>query len=154
MSSCSSLASGLELEGQPDRAEPNRGLPADRERAAEVEVSFGPHDPGGNVDLERRGDGAQRDSRAGHERLEEHVARAEAEPVAAGRGMQACLDERPARRHRARDPRTECPRGAQRHEGRRRIVAVALLQRLLRLAQLIAVDDSPLGRRFSILRRL
>ena len=62
-----------------------------------------------HVDPERRRDGAKRHPGAGNERLEEHVARAEAHPVAAVAGWSpaSCI-ARPVC-DRARDPRAERP---------------------------------------------
>ena len=64
----------------------------DPERTAEVEIALGVHGPA-HVELERGGDGAQRDAGARDERLEQHVAGASQQAGAAGRRMQPRLDE-------------------------------------------------------------
>ena len=104
---------------------------ADAERAAEVEIALGVHRPA-HVEPERGRDGAQRHAGARDERLEQHVAGAGEQAGAAGRRMQPGLDERAAGGHAARDALVaERALGAQRHERRGRVLAVARLQRRL-----------------------
>src|SRR5581483_4362935 len=129
----------LEVEGDADLAEPDRRLPVDRERAAEVEVALHPH-RAADREPERRRHRAQRHAGARRERLEQHVAGAGELAGAARRRMQARFHERPARRHRADDSaRVEPTLGAQRHERRLGLLAVALLQRRLQRLQLVAL---------------
>ena len=76
------------------------------------------------IGTSRRCDGAERDARAGDERLEQHVAGAQQGAVAAGRGVQAGLGDRPAGVDLAADVLAERARGLQRDQ---RLVGVVLV---------------------------
>ena len=142
MSRSSSLAFGLELEVQPDGAEADGSLLADGESAAEVEIAFRSHGSGLDVEVQRGGHGAQGDSCTCDERFEEHVSRAEAHPSTTRCGVEPGFGKRTTRRDRARDALPERSGCAQCHQGRFRILAVALLQRLLHRAQSVAVHHA------------
>ena len=136
MSSASLDSSRGEVEAKPDRREADGRLAVDAERAAEVEVAFGV-DAARDVELHRGRHRAERDAGAGDERLEQHVAGAGEGAGAAGRGMQAGLDEHAAGLDLARDLLlVELPVGTERDEGRRGLFAVAILERLLHRLQL------------------
>jgi hypothetical protein len=77
---------GVEIAAQRDAREADGRLLVDPERAAEVKLAVRSDRPGVDWDLERGRDGSERDPGAGHERLEQHVARAEqaASPPVAG----------------------------------------------------------------------
>ena len=102
----------------------------DAERAAEVEIALGPEAASPNRDLQRRRHGPQRHPRTRHQRLQQHVARADLEPGPPGRRMEARLDQRPARVHSTRN-RRGVERAARREgdESGARLVPVALLER-------------------------
>ena len=75
---------------------PTGALLVDAERAAEIEVALGAAPCRRERNFERGRDRLQGDAGAGDQRLEQHVARAEAAAVAAGRRVQPGLDHRPA----------------------------------------------------------
>ena len=136
MSSASCDASRGEVEAEPDRREPDGSLAVDAERAAEVEVAFGVDAPR-DVELHRGGDRAERDAGAGDERLEQHVSGAGERAGAAGGGVEAGFDERAAGLDLARDLLgVELSVGAQRDEGGRGLLAIAVLERRLHRLQL------------------
>ena len=124
----------FEVEVQPDRAEADRRGAIDAERAAEVEITIGSHHAR-HIDAAVRRDRSQRDTRAGDERLEEHVSGTGEGAVAAGRRVQTGLDERSAGLYRTGDVAV-CERafGVQGDHRRRRLGAVALLEGTLPLA--------------------
>src|SRR3954454_24967942 len=133
---------GLELEAQADRGEADRRLAVDAHRAAEVEVAFG-HHATAHLEAAVDGDRAQRHARTSDQGLQEHVARARERAVPAGRRVQAGLDERAAGLDRARDfLGAELAVGPQRHARARGVLAVALLQRPLGLAELLALHET------------
>jgi hypothetical protein len=138
---------GVQLEGQADGPEPDRRFPGHRQRAAEVEITLGGDSAGLQVDLQRGGDGPQRDSRAGHQGLQQHVSGAGQRSVSPGGGVQARHGQGLAGGHRAADgvlvDLTVRPQGDHRPLG---IVAVGLLERLLYRAQLCAFHaGTPIG---------
>ena len=125
----------VEVEAQADRAKAHGRVAVDAERAAEVEVALGVDPAASHVDADRRRDRAQRHAGARGERLEQHVARAQLGAVAAARGVEARLRQRPSRVDRARDALAEAAARLQGHDGGIGIVAVALLERRLECAQ-------------------
>ena len=92
VASWSASASVVEVERQPDVAEPDRGRLVDAQGAAEVQIALGVHGAR-DVEPEGRGHGPQRDARARDQRLQQHVARAQLGAVAAGGRVQARLGE-------------------------------------------------------------
>jgi hypothetical protein len=103
-------------------------------RAAEVEVALG-DDAAAHLEASVDRDRAQRHARARDERLQEHVARARERAVAAARRMEARLDERAAGLDLAGDAlAAELAVGPQRQPRSVGLVAIAVLQRALRLA--------------------
>src|SRR6185503_7268581 len=130
---------GVELEAQADGLEAYRGVLRDAERAAEVEVAFGMNAALLHVDANGGGHGAERDAGAGDERFEQHVARARAQAVAAGGGVQSGCGQRLARLDAARDAVTKRAIGLQRDDRRVRHLAVLRLQRRLEFLQLFGV---------------
>ena len=90
-----------------------------------------------DLELHRRRHRAERHAGAGDERLEQHVPGAGERAGAAGRGMEAGLDEHAAGLDLACDLLfVELPVGTERDEGRRWLFAVAILERLLHRLQL------------------
>src|SRR5687767_1305214 len=95
-----------------------------------------------HIDANGGGDGAERDAGARDQRLEQHVARARAQAIAAGRGMQSGRGERLAGLNAARNAVAERAVGLQRDDGRVRRLAVLRLQRRLQFLQLFGVHGS------------
>ena len=89
------LGVALELEAQADRLEAHRGVPVHRQGAPEVEVALRAHRPA-HLQPERGCDRLHRDSRAGDQRLQQHVPRARQRAVAAGGRVQAGLYQGPS----------------------------------------------------------
>jgi ATP-dependent DNA helicase RecQ len=138
---------GVEIEGQVDGREPDRRFLAHRQGAAEVEITVGGNGAALQVDLQRGGDGPQRDSRAGHQGLQQHVSGAGQRSVSSGGGVQARDGQGLAGGYRAADglvvDLAVRPQGDHRPLG---IGAVGLLERLLYSAQLCAFHPgTPVG---------
>src|ERR1700730_1412102 len=87
---------GVDVEGEADLREADRRLLGDAERAAEIEIAFGRHRAGFQGNIDRGGDRFERDAGAGDQSLQQHVARAQLHPRAAGGRMQAGDRQRPA----------------------------------------------------------
>src|ERR1700686_5063171 len=130
---------GVELEGEAYVGETNGRVAVDAEGAAEVEVTLCAYVSGGDRDLKRGGDGAERDAGAGDERLQQHVPGAEQRPVAAGGGVQAGLRDGVPGCERAGDSLPECAGSGEREQRRAGLGLVAVLQRRLQLPQLISL---------------
>src|SRR5690606_24237561 len=113
----------------------------DAERALEVEIAFRLDAPALHFDADRGRYRAQRDAGARYERLEQHVARTEFMPRAAGRRMQARDGNRAPRLDLAgnafvqRALRFECD------DCGVRVLTIAVLERRLQFAQRVCVHD-------------
>ena len=126
---------GLQLEAEPDVPEPDRGRPVHPERAADVEVTGRVH-PTRHGQPERGGHRAQGDPGTGHQRLQQHVARAQLGAVTSGRRVQAGLGQRGRRAHPAGDPGpVQLAVRGQGDQGGVRVLGVAGLERGLDLLQ-------------------
>src|SRR6185437_15429801 len=131
---------GVEGERKTDIAEADGGRALDAEGAAEVEVAFGMDRAAAQLEVDRRGDSLEGDAGAGDQRLEQHVAGAGFEPAAAGRRVQAGLDQGAAGFDLAGDRAVgEVATRLQRDDRGFGIGAVFVLQRSLELAEAGAV---------------
>src|SRR5437764_434102 len=92
-----------------------------------------------HVDAKRGRDRAHGHARAGDERLQQHVARAGAQPVSTARRVKPGLHKLARRLHRARNALAQLSAGAQHHDRRLRVLAIPLLQRLLNRSQRLCV---------------
>src|SRR5256885_1300673 len=111
--------------------------PVDAQRAAQVEVALGDRLDALDLEAHRGSDHLAGHLRAGGQRAEQQVARARRGPGAADPGVGLGLVDRPADVHRAGDRRVGLgPARGQRDARDGRVVAVALLERALDLAQL------------------
>ncbi len=95
--------------------------------------------PGPDLDPDRGRDSLQGDAGTRRQRLEQHVPRAGERAVAAAGRVQPRLRQGPAGPQRAADALAEGAVGLQRHQGRRGLLLVALLERSLCLSQRVAV---------------
>jgi hypothetical protein len=138
---------GVQIEAQLDRLEPDRHLPVDGERAAEVEVALGVHDAVRDPDLQRGRDRLERHPGARCQRFQEHVARAKQRPVAAGGRMEPRGGKCLPGAHGAADALPKRRAGAQGHERCLRLLAIALFQRLLQTAKLGTIHGCDPSRR-------
>ncbi len=129
---------GIEIEGEADIAEADGGVFGDAEGAAEIEVAFGADGAAAEFDAERSGDGGERDARAGGEGFEQHVAGAGEGAGAAGGGMEAGFDECFAGLDAARDAFADAAGGSKRDDGGLGIGAVAVFERGLGSAEVVA----------------
>jgi hypothetical protein len=133
---------GLDLEDEADLREPDRRILGNAERAAEIEIALRRYRSGFQGNVERRRHRLEGDAGAGDQRLEQHVAGAQLETGAAGRGMKAGNGERPAGLDLAGDVRViEGAACTKRHHRRLRIGLVALLERRLHGAKRSGVHD-------------
>ena len=123
---------GVETEIEPDGAEADRRILCHAQRAAKIEIAFGLHRGGAEPEFQRCRHRLQRNAGASHQRLQQHVARAQFETRAAGGRMQPGDGKRPARLDLAGD-RLVVDRafGAKRDQRLRGVVAIGLLQRRL-----------------------
>src|SRR5262252_107101 len=127
---------GVDVEAQANGSKSNRRILGNAERTTEVEITLGRDRGGLDRNVERGRDRLEGDAGAGDQRLEQHVAGAQLEPGAAGRGMQACDRKRAPGLYFAGDMRViERALGLQGDEGRFRLTLVALLERRLHGAQ-------------------
>jgi len=124
----------VQVEGQANRAEPDRGIAVDAQRSPEVEIALRADVTATHLEIKRGRDRSQGHAGAGDQRLEEHVARAGEGAVAAGSRVKTGLDDRAPRIDGAGDllVAERAPR-AQRDQRRVWLLQVALLEwRLLR----------------------
>ena len=110
----------LEVEPEADRRKSDRGVPVNRHRPTKVRSPSACTEPETET-LERGGDGAQRHSGAGDERLQALSPKRECS-VPTARGMQPCFGEGASGLDRARDPRIEGARRLQGNQHQRWIV--------------------------------
>jgi hypothetical protein len=129
----------IQIELQPDRLKPDGSVTVDPEGAPEIEVSFGP-DLALDVKPPRRGYGAERHPGTGDQSLQEHVSGTGEGAVAAGRRVQAGLDQRPAGLDRTGHTRgRQRTFGAQGKHGFRRISSITILQRCLHPSKFVCI---------------
>lgn len=127
---------GVEGEDQSDPQKADRHTALNTERAPEVEVPLGLHDPATKVDLQRGGHGPQRDTRTGRQRLEQHVSGAQLTAVTTGRRMKTSLGDGPTGLNPTTHPgAVQLRLGPQRHLGTAGIVTVTLLERGLQVTK-------------------
>jgi hypothetical protein len=116
---------------QADILEADRDLFRHAKSAAKVEIALRLERRIAQLDAQCRGHGVQRDTRAGHQGLQQHVSRARARSASTGGRMQPRNDERFACLDFATDTVPETPLCTQRDERRLGLLAVALFQRRL-----------------------
>jgi len=79
---------GVQIEMEANALKSNRGVLGDTQCAAKIEIAFGLYRAAANDDADRGRYGVEGYTSASDERLEQHIARARAQAVTAGRRMQ------------------------------------------------------------------
>ena len=94
---------GIEFELEPDALEADRHVFGHPKRSAKIQVALGTHRTAPQIHAYGGGDCRHRDAGARCQRFQQHVSRASERARAAGRRMQARLDQRLAGLDTARD---------------------------------------------------
>src|SRR4051794_30366399 len=130
---------GVEIERGANRRKSHRRFLVDAKRAAEVEVSFDVHCASAQLNTDRRRNGAQRDTGACGQRLQQHVAGTKQRSVTAAGRMQTCHRQGASGVDGTADAISERAVSAQRDDGGIRVLAILLFDWCLYGAQLLAV---------------
>jgi hypothetical protein len=93
----------IQLKVESDRAEANRSFLAHTKGPTKVDIALGVDDGRAELDTQRRGDGSERHAGTRHERLQQHVARAQLRAIAASGRVKSGLSEDSAGIDRAAD---------------------------------------------------